>query len=176
MTTNKITVTANPTPNLRFGDWQTSCAIGRNGVISATKKREGDGCTPLGLYPLRTGFAQPDKFPNWPDKTRFEFAQPTPTDIWDDDPQSPTYNQLISLDPSILHNERLSRTDGAYDVIIPIGYNDAPPKPGRGSAIFIHVATSNLRPTAGCIALPRAQIIPLIEQITPYTRIEILPD
>ena len=28
------------------------------------------------------------------------------------------------------------RDDGAYDLVVPLGYNDAPPEPGRGSAIF----------------------------------------
>ena len=45
--------------------------------------------------------------------------------------------------------ERLQRPDRLYDLVIELGYNDSPPRPGAGSAIFMHVARPGLRPTAG---------------------------
>jgi L,D-peptidoglycan transpeptidase YkuD (ErfK/YbiS/YcfS/YnhG family) len=50
-------------------------------------------------------------------------------------------------------HEALWRTDGVYDVIGVLGWNDAPVVRGRGSAIFIHVASPDRRPTEGCVAL-----------------------
>jgi len=176
VTPNKIIVTAMPTPIMKFGDWKTSCAIGRNGAIARAEKREGDGCTPLGTYPLRPGFALAHRLANWPKSTRFAFTQQTPHDIWDNDPASPTYNQRALLDPDRVHAERLLRTDGLYDLIIPIGFNDNPTLAGRGSAIFIHIATDDMAPTAGCIAVPRDRISSLVQLLTPDTLIEILPD
>jgi len=173
---NKIMVKVKPSPILKFGDWHTSCTIGRNGTIAGADKREGDGYTPLGTYPLRPGFALTHRFADWPEVTHFAFTQPTPYDIWDNDPFSPTYNQQTRLDPNRGHEERLLRPDGLYDVIIPIGFNDDPPLAGRGSAIFLHIATSNMAPTAGCIAVPRDRISGLVRRLTPDTLIEILSD
>jgi L,D-peptidoglycan transpeptidase YkuD (ErfK/YbiS/YcfS/YnhG family) len=49
--------------------------------------------------------------------------------------------------------EPLWRDDRAYDVIVVLGYNDAPVVPGAGSAIFLHVARPDYAPTHGCVAL-----------------------
>ena len=39
------------------------CALGRGGVIAAAAKREGDGATPAGLWPLRRVLYRPDRGP-----------------------------------------------------------------------------------------------------------------
>jgi L,D-peptidoglycan transpeptidase YkuD (ErfK/YbiS/YcfS/YnhG family) len=43
-----------------------------------------------------------------------------------------------------------------------LGYNDAPVLPGRGSAIFLHLAAPDYRPTEGCIALARADLVAVL--------------
>ncbi len=73
-------------------------------------------------------------------------------DGWCDDPADPAYNTPVRLPYSGRH-ERLWRDDRLYDLVIVVGYNDAPVIPGRGSAIFIHLATADYAPTAGCVAL-----------------------
>ncbi len=47
----------------------------------------------------------------------------------------------------------LWRADHVYDLIVPLGYNDDPVVPGKGSAIFMHVAKPDYAPTEGCVAL-----------------------
>ena len=64
------------------------------------------------------------------------------------------YNRLVTL-PYPAHHEEMWRTDGLYDVVVLIGYNTDPPAPGRGSAIFLHVACPDFSPTDGCIAVSR---------------------
>ena len=59
---------------------------------------------------------------------------------------------LIALEDPASHEE-LWRQDGQYDIVGVLGWNDAPVRPGRGSAIFLHVALPDYSPTAGCIAL-----------------------
>ena len=76
----------------------------------------------------------------------------SPRDGWCDDPSSPYYNAAITL-PSSAHHEELWRRDAVYDVIGVLGWNDDPVVPGRGSAIFLHVARPDYAPTEGCIAL-----------------------
>ena len=55
--------------------------------------------------------------------------------------------------PHPARHEDLWRADGLYDVIGVLGWNDAPPVRGRGSAVFLHVARPDYAPTAGCITL-----------------------
>jgi len=39
-----------------------------------------------------------------------------------------------------------------------LGWNDSPAVPGRGSAIFLHVARADFAPTEGCVALAPADL------------------
>jgi L,D-peptidoglycan transpeptidase YkuD (ErfK/YbiS/YcfS/YnhG family) len=123
-------------------------ALGRTGVRA--DKQEGDGATPVGLMPLRRVLYRADRL-SVPDCTA-----PTepiaPTDAWCDDVNGPDYNRMVRL-PYDGHCEELWRQDGLYDLIGVLGWNDAPVRRGRGSAIFLHVARSDYAPTDGCIAL-----------------------
>jgi L,D-peptidoglycan transpeptidase YkuD (ErfK/YbiS/YcfS/YnhG family) len=65
----------------------------------------------------------------------------------------------------------LWRNDEAYDVIVVLGQNDAPPVPGAGSAIFFHLYEG--RPTAGCIAVDRADMVRLLPLLQPGDGMEI---
>jgi L,D-peptidoglycan transpeptidase YkuD (ErfK/YbiS/YcfS/YnhG family) len=40
-----------------------------------------------------------------------------------------------------------------------LDWNLEPVTPGRGSAIFLHLATPDYAPTAGCIALSRPDLL-----------------
>lgn len=57
------------------------------------------------------------------------------------------------------------RTDGLYDVVVVLGHNDAPPLPSMGSAIFMHIASADYAPTAGCVALALADLLALLADI-----------
>ncbi|MCE7795528.1 L,D-transpeptidase family protein [Sphingobium sufflavum] len=131
------------------------CTIGKGGVKAAADKREGDGATPLGTWPIRTVLLRPDRV-----VSALAPAVPwrwiRPGDGWSDDGADPAYNRPVSLPHGPSH-ERLWRDDQAYDVIIVLGHNDAPPVPGLGSAIFFHQwvpgADGQPKPTEGCIAV-----------------------
>jgi L,D-peptidoglycan transpeptidase YkuD (ErfK/YbiS/YcfS/YnhG family) len=43
----------------------------------------------------------------------------------------------------------------------------------KGSAIFIHVAKNNYKPTAGCVALKKNDLIKLLQTIKKNTKIKI---
>jgi L,D-peptidoglycan transpeptidase YkuD (ErfK/YbiS/YcfS/YnhG family) len=134
-------------------------ALGYGGVRS--DKREGDGGTPLGLLPLREVLYRPDRLP--PPKAVVPVRALTPTDGWCDDPADPAYNRAVQL-PYAASAEALWRDDASYDIIGVLGWNDDPPVPGRGSAIFLHLARFDFAATEGCIALgldPLRQILAL---------------
>src|SRR3546814_6032723 len=46
---------------LSFGDLAMPCTIGRGGSCAAADKREGDGCTPLGVWPIRGVLLRPGR-------------------------------------------------------------------------------------------------------------------
>ncbi len=145
------------------------CALGRAGVIAGAAKREGDGATPSGCWPLRRVLYRPDRLAGAPSTgaTGLPTRAITPDLGWCDDPGHADYNRLIDL-PHPAGHETLWREDGLYDVVAVLGHNDDPPVPGHGSAIFLHCAEPDpagrhgLRPTAGCVALPRARLLALL--------------
>jgi L,D-peptidoglycan transpeptidase YkuD (ErfK/YbiS/YcfS/YnhG family) len=128
-------------------------ALGRGGV--RRDKREGDGATPAGSLPLRRVLYRADRV------RALSCAVPTepiaPRDGWCDDVSQPDYNHMIQW-PHDGHYEELWRQDAMYDVIGVLGWNDVPVQRGRGSAIFLHIAHSDFRPTEGCIALALADL------------------
>lgn len=129
------------------------CAVGKNGLISQENKVEGDGCTPIGTFPLRRLFYRPDIYEPHQIKTELHTFPIKNYHGWCDDPTHPSYNTLVDIRELGLcvNHERLWR-DFAYDLVIEVGYNDDPIIPGKGSAIFIHLARENYTGTEGCIA------------------------
>lgn len=153
---------------LQLGRARYRCALGRSGV--ARDKREGDGATPVGSFPLRRLFYREDRI------TRPRCALATEalsrTDGWCDDPARPEYNTLVARPFSGRH-EILWRDDALYDIIAVIGYNDAPVVSGRGSAIFLHVARADYAPTEGCVALAIDDLVQVLTDCDAATTITI---
>lgn len=132
-------------------------ALGRTGI--SARKQEGDGATPAGTLPLRRVLYRADRL--GPPRCVVPLEPIAPNDGWCDDPASPRYNRPVTL-PFEDSHEELWRADGLYDVIGVLGWNDAPPERGRGSAIFLHVASPDYAPTAGCIALALPDLLALL--------------
>lgn len=154
---------------VRFGDLDFVCAIGRGGVCSVDDKREGDGCTPRGRWPIRGVLLRPGKVEA--QGIRLPWRWVREGDGWSDDPADPAYNRPVHL-PRATSAEFLLRDDDAYDVIVVLGHNDAPPVPGRGSAIFFHLSEG--RPTAGCVAVEREDMLKLLPLLAPGDVMEIV--
>ena len=147
-----------PPGTLSWNGKQVRCAIGLGGIREG--KNEGDGATPAGCFPLRRVFYRADRLAA--PETGLPVRALTPNDGWCDDPDDPAYNQLIAL-PFTAGHETLWREDRLYDVIVEMGYNDDPVTPGRGSAIFMHVAQPGYDPTDGCIALELEALLDLLK-------------
>lgn len=142
---------------LTFGDLAMDCTIGLGGICMAADKREGDGCTPLGRWPIRGVLLRPDKVAATGIHLPWRWIRAN--DGWSDDVADPSYNRPVRL-PRLFSAENLIRSDDAYDVVVVLGHNDAPPVPDRGSAIFFHLSEG--RPTAGCVAVDRADMLRLL--------------
>lgn len=146
------------------------CALGRAGCIDVNDKREGDGKTPLGTYPLRRVFYRPDRLSE--PICILPAAPLSPTLGWCDDEGHAAYNQLVALPFSASH-EKMWRDDALYDLVLVIGHNDAPVVSGAGSAIFVHVAKRGCAPTEGCVAMARPALLSFLRQIREDDQIQI---
>jgi L,D-peptidoglycan transpeptidase YkuD (ErfK/YbiS/YcfS/YnhG family) len=159
---------------LRCNEHILPCAIGKNGAIAESRKREGDGKTPLGTYALRQLYVRPDRVPAV--ATALPVCWLTPQHGWCDDPAHPCYNREVML-PFAASHESLWRDDGLYDLIVTLSHNDAPMVPNMGSAIFLHCCKYDdgavMKPTLGCVAIPKAALLALLPQLGPQTLIEI---
>jgi L,D-peptidoglycan transpeptidase YkuD (ErfK/YbiS/YcfS/YnhG family) len=132
-------------------DWGVGprrCAVGRAGI--GEKTREGDGVTPAGIWPLRNVLYRADRIAR--PETILPASPIEPDQAWCDVPDDPHYNRLVRL-PYASLDERLWREDALYNLIVVVGFNDAPVLPGKGSAIFLHLARSDYGETQGCVAL-----------------------
>jgi L,D-peptidoglycan transpeptidase YkuD (ErfK/YbiS/YcfS/YnhG family) len=145
-------------------------ACGKGGV--RVDKREGDHASPAGTFSLVSAFYRPDRLAA--PTTALPLAALTPRDGWVDDPGDARYNTLVAL-PYPASHEELWRADGLYDLIAVIGYNTAPAVPGKGSAIFLHVARPDFSGTEGCIAVSREVLVPLLGLLGPGSTITIKP-
>lgn len=151
-----------------WGDRRLRCALGRAGI--ATDKREGDGATPMGFMAMRRVLYRPDR--ETPPATALPAAPLDPADGWCDDPADAAYNRPVRL-PYRARAEALWRADAGYDLIVVLGWNDAPVVPGRGSAIFLHLARPDGGPTAGCIALARADLVLVLAAADASSRVAV---
>ncbi len=134
------------------GNWHrvyfVSAVIGRNGLALPGEKKEGDGQTPSGTYPLGPAFGYAAYI-----ATGLVYRQAGDLDFWVDDIKSLQYNQWVHGKPAASTFEHMKRLDNLYQYGIVIGYNKDPVVPGAGSAIFMHVWRRYDSPTSGCVAL-----------------------
>lgn len=161
---------ADASGQLRWRDHAVRCALGRSGVTPASDKREGDGASPIGIWPMRQLLWRPDRIAA--PATGLPAVELIPQAGWCDDPADPFYNRPVLL-PYAASHEKLWREDHLYDLIVELGYNDDPVIPGNGSAIFLHVAQPDYSPTEGCVACALPDLLALLADAKPGDAIEI---
>jgi L,D-peptidoglycan transpeptidase YkuD (ErfK/YbiS/YcfS/YnhG family) len=144
--------------------------FGKGGAKPAAEKREGDGASPLGIWPVRAALLRPDRVPA--PVTLLPWRWLRPDDGWSDGADDPAYNRPVRL-PHGFSAERLWREDHVYDVIITLGHNDNPPVSPMGSAIFWHLTQPDRRPTEGCVAIERESMLLWLARLAPGDFLEI---
>ena len=155
---------------LDLGEGKARCALGPAGVIAAAEKREGDGASPAGVWPIRRVLYRPDR--GSAPQTALQVAAMAPDDGWCDAPADPAYNRPVKL-PYPASAEAMWRDDHLYDLVVVLGHNDDPPAPGMGSAIFLHLAKPGYAPTHGCVAVARSDLEALLRRARPGDAVEI---
>ena len=89
---------------------------------------------------------------------------------WCDDYKNKKYNEEILLSKKN-KGEKLFRSH-IYDLLLVINYNIKRKIKNKGSAIFIHL-TKNYKPTLGCIAIKKNDMLVLLKLIDTKTKIKI---
>jgi L,D-peptidoglycan transpeptidase YkuD (ErfK/YbiS/YcfS/YnhG family) len=154
---------------LRYRAKAHPVALGRGGI--STNKREGDGTTPRGSFrPLRIWW-RADRMTR--PRTSLPLRRIARDDAWCEGPGDRRYNRLFKLSQDA-KGDRLWRDDHLYDLFVEIDHNTRPRVANRGSAVFIHLARAGLKPTAGCIAMPLAELKRLVARLDRDSVIRIL--
>jgi L,D-peptidoglycan transpeptidase YkuD (ErfK/YbiS/YcfS/YnhG family) len=145
-------------------------ALGRSGMAwgrgqhsaagGGPHKREGDGKSPAGGYPLGTAFGAAESLP---DGSRgFPYLHAEANNYCVEDTRSDYYNQLgDSRDVSPRGWEKwseLARSDGLFNWGLVVRHNTADTKKGAGSCVFLHIWRGPRRPTSGCTAMAESDL------------------
>ncbi len=153
---------------LLYKGYKLKCSVGKSGITST--KKEGDLATPKGLFAIGPLYYRKNriKLP----KCNLNKKIIKKNMGWCDDIESKKYNKEIKF-PFKYSAETLYRKDKIYDIFINIKYNYSPVIKGRGSAIFLHLSSKNYKPTKGCIAVKKKDILKIIPLIKKNTKISI---
>jgi L,D-peptidoglycan transpeptidase YkuD (ErfK/YbiS/YcfS/YnhG family) len=145
-----------------FGPY--TARVGWNGL--RVNRREGDGTTPIGTFPLLPHMYGTASNPG----VAFRYTRLRCGDWWVEDPRSHAYNTFQRVGcgvrpPFKVTTPDMSKSPEAYAFLAVIGFNMHPVVPGRGSGIFLHVQVSSS--TNGCVSLPRAQLLRVLRWLRP---------
>jgi L,D-peptidoglycan transpeptidase YkuD (ErfK/YbiS/YcfS/YnhG family) len=138
--------------------------VGWNGLRA--NRREGDGTTPIGTFPL--GRTMYGNSPN--PGVRFRYVRLRCGDWWVEDPRSAAYNTFRRIGcgvppPFRTTTPDMSKSRRAYSYLAVVEFNMHPVVPDRGSGIFLHAQTG--RATNGCISLRRADLARVLRWLAP---------
>ena len=136
-------------------------SIGEMGFAAVDDKREGDGKSPSGIFPLGFAFGYDPSA-----ETKMPYRQATDNDFWVDDVNSKDYNQWVKGEPQAASWEKMKRDDDQYKYGVVIEYNMRPIVKGKGSAIFLHVWNGG-ESTLGCVSMPEEMILEILGWLDP---------
>jgi zinc D-Ala-D-Ala dipeptidase len=138
--------------------------IGRKGLALPGQKREGDGKSPSGVFPLGEAFgfaADAD--------LQISYKQLRPTTECVDDSDSFYYNQVVDRDmiPRVdWSSSEKMRGIEQYRWGVVVEYN-TPAEQHRGSCIFLHIWSGPESTTAGCTAMKQEDLLAIMKWLEP---------
>jgi len=154
---------------LQAGSLTFRAALGRSGRTS--RKREGDGATPIAVMPILFGYRRGDRGPL--PATPLAMRRSRTDMLWCDAVSDPNYNRPVRA-PFGPSHEKLARADELYDVCLVLDWNLRCRKRRCGSAIFFHIARPGYTPTEGCVAISLRDMRRLLPHLGSRTLLQVL--
>ncbi len=148
--------------------------VGRSGLAWAPDsapekarefKKEGDGKSPAGMFPLTFVFGSAVK----PEQLAFPYTRVESQTECVDDIRSNHYNKIVgrlqvgSFDWK--SSEKMLEVGPEYDLGVFVAYNTYPVVKGNGSCIFLHVWKDASTPTSGCTAMDRLNLERIVSRL-----------
>jgi len=160
------------------GEWQrvgpaVAVMLGKSGLAwgrglhaqiggAGREKREGDACAPAGIFVITALFGDTAPDSTFVRAVKLPYLYATRDLKAIDDPASAHYNRIVDQSSGVQIDwtscEDMRRSDERYAVGAVVAHNSAPPLPGAGSCIFLHVWAGEGVPTAGCTAMSLADM------------------
>jgi D-alanyl-D-alanine dipeptidase len=141
--------------------------LGRSGMAwaqdsapekAAEFKKEGDGKSPAGLFPITFAFGTSSK----PEQLAFPYIKVVRDTECVDDPGSSHYNKIVERmkvgNFDWKSSEKMLEVGEEYGLGAFVAYNSYPVVAGNGSCIFLHVWKDAVTPTSGCTAMERRNV------------------
>ena len=145
--------------------------VGRNGLgwsrdtapeAVSDFKKEGDGRSPAGLFPLTSAFGRPDK----PGEVKLSYSKLESYSECVDDVSSTHYNKLVDRlkvgNFDWKSSEKMLEVGPVYDLGVFVAHNSYPVRRGDGSCIFLHIWKDAATGTAGCTAMHRDNLLKIL--------------
>jgi len=148
--------------------------VGKNGLAwgrglhripkgSRRIKHEGDGRAPAGIFRLPYAFGERAI------SIRYPYHRMTSAHRCVDDSNSRYYNQIIDSRNAVQDYrsfERMKFASGLYSYGLFVAHN---PRrlPKAGSCIFLHIKKPDGRPTVGCTAMAKEEIVTILKWLDP---------
>jgi L,D-peptidoglycan transpeptidase YkuD (ErfK/YbiS/YcfS/YnhG family) len=132
-------------------------------------KREGDGKSPAGVYPLGTAFGVAESLPNG--SRGFPYLHARASSYCVEDTRSEHYNELVDSREVSPHGwerwSELVRNDGLFDWALVVRQNARDTQKGAGSCVFLHIWRGPKRPTSGCTAMAEDALETILRWLDP---------
>ena len=149
------------------GNWkQVMTTPGYIGKYGLGKTKEGDAMTPIGVFHFNAAFGIADD-----PGCAIEYQQVTEDDYWSGDQREGYhYNEMVSIkdypDLNTADSEHIVEYVNQYQYCLNISWNEEG-TPGAGSAIFLHCLGPAKPYTGGCVAIPKNQMIKVMQNVQP---------
>ncbi len=149
-------------------------AWGKGGELSDNVKRgffkqEGDGKAPAGIFTIGSAFGKLTEKEIKTNGIKLPFIDVADHLFCVDDVKSEHYNTIVSTDnvPKDWESaEEMLRKDELYDLGVFVNHN-TPSQAGDGSCIIIHVWRAKGKPTHGCTATTKENMMSLLKWLNP---------
>lgn len=124
--------------------------LGKNGM--SNNRVAGDKTTPIGVFEMDTPFGQGEPLEGFPEN----YVKVTADYVWADET-----NRLVPYSDGEGERVGTKKYKGAYEYVLNAGYNKNAIEE-KGTALFLHCDTGKKEGSAGCVRIPREQMIEMM--------------